>query len=529
MKRYRVIPLIILFSLSYTACKKDLLDQDNPSAPTVGIFWQSQEDAIKGLTGAYAGMQRIGGWKRWILWQTDLRSDEGYSKSPWTDMVNYARFQLVDYNLEFHRVTWQDHYITIFRANQVLDNVPNIQMDESLKARILAEAKFIRAFMYYTLWNLWGNVPLVLKTQTTTDRPDFSSEQQVWDQIVLDLKEVKGVLPVTYDDANKGRATKGSATALLAKAYMQKRKWAEAATELKEIIDSGTYDLVPNYAENFKTIGENNKESIWEIQFSGDLKGNTENVEEAGASEGNNRAQFFAPRGVGWSDGQATDFYFKELAKERQDGTPFGPLDPRLDASLIFDHNRPDPNDPTRKRHIDPLNPDTLVWGRGYRERANGPDKLGLEEQWFRKYEDEVPFTENYHSPNNVRVIRYADVLLLYAEALNELGRTPEAYPFITKVRVRSKMRPLEVAYPNMSQQQMREQIWHERVVELGGEEQRFFDLKRYGLLETQEGVNKLAEGDPDFNYFQVGKSDLLPIPLNELDINPKLKQNPGW
>ena len=128
-----------------------------------------------------------------------------------------------------------------------------------------------------------------------------------------------------------------------------------------------------------------------------------------------------------------------------------------------------------------------------------------------------------------MRIIRFSDVLLLYAEALNELGRTAEAYPFITKVRVRSKMRPLDAAYPNMSQQQMREQIWHERVVELGGEEQRFFDLKRYGLLETQEGVNKLAEGDADFNFFQVGKSALLPIPLNELDINPKLRQNPGW
>ncbi len=524
MKKHYTISLIILISVLYTGCEKDLLEQDNPNLPTVTSFWETEGDAIKGVTGAYAGMQRIGSWKRWILWATDLRSDEGYSKSPWTDMVNYAKFSMVDYNLEFHQRIWYDHYITIFRANQVLDKVPAIEMDGALKSRLLAEAKFIRTFMYYTLWNLWGNVPLVLQVQTTDDRPDYATEQQVWDQIVMDLLEVKEVLPVSYDDPNKGRATKGAATALLAKAYMQKRMWAEAAEQLKAVIDLGVYQLVPNYRDNFTAVYENNPESVWEIQFSGELTGNSENVEEPGASEGNNRAQFFAPRGIGWSDGQATTWYFEQFTKEK---TVDGGIDPRLDASLIFDHQRPDPNNPSQP--FDPNNPDTVFWGRGYKEWQNSPNSWGEDEQWFRKYMDEVPPGTNYHSPINVRVIRYADILLLYAEALNELGQTAAAYPYVDQVRQRAALATLATINPNMTQEEMRLQLRHERVVELGGEEQRFFDLKRYGLLEDAAEVAKLAENDPDFEQFVVGKSDLLPIPLTELDINPKLKQNPGW
>ena len=524
MKKCKIIFLTILITFIYTGCEKDLLEQDNPNSPTVASFWQTEGDAIKGVTGAYAGMQRIGSWKRWILWATDLRSDEGFSKSPWTDMVNYAKFSMVDYNLEFHAVIWYDHYITIFRANQVLDYVPAIAMDEDLKKRLLAEAKYIRAFMYYTLWNLWGNVPLVLQVQTTTDRPDYATADEVFAQIVADLQEVKEVLPVSYDDANKGRATKGAATALLAKTYMQKRMWTEAAAELKAVIDLGVYDLVPNYRDNFTAENENNIESIWEIQFSDELRGNTENVEEPGASEGNNRAQFFAPRGVGWSDGQATTWYFEQFVKEK---TVDGELDPRLDASLVFDHHRPDPNNPSQP--LDPFNPDTVFWGRGYKEWQNSPNNWGIDEQWFRKYEDEVPPSENYHSPINVRVIRYADVLLLYAEALNELGRTAEAYPYVDQVRQRANMAQLADIKPGMSQEEMRLQLRHERVVELGGEEQRFFDLRRYGLLDDPAEVAQLAENDPDFEHFVIGKTHLLPIPLTELDINPKLKQNPGW
>ncbi len=531
MKKYRIITLAILFSLSYTACKEDLLDQPNPSAPPVNNFWKTEADAIKGVNATYSGLQLSGTWKRWILWATDLRSDEGYSKSPWTDMVNYAKFSMVDYNLEFHSEIWYHHYQAIFRANQVLDNVPNIQMAEPLKQRLLGEARFIRASLYYNLWNLWGNVPLVTKVQTTNDRPDYATEQQVYDFLVAELTELKTskALPATYPETEKGRATSGAVTALLAKTYMQKREWSLAAAELKEIIDSGVYDLVPNYRDNFTAVNENNIESIWEVQFSGELQGPTEDEEVPGASEGNNRAQFFAPRGIGWSDGQATTWYFNQLATERRDGTQFGPLDPRLDASLVFDHHRPDPNDPTGTRPIDPLNPDTVFWGKGYKSMQNGPDRWGIDEQWFRKYEDEVPPKENYHSPINVRVIRFADILLLYAEALNELGRTSEAYPFVTRVRTRSKMRPLEAAFPNMSQAQMRQQLRHERVVELGGEEQRFFDLRRYGVLDDPAQVEQLKKNDPDFEFFVVGKSHLLPVPLTELDINPKLRQNPGW
>jgi hypothetical protein len=169
---------------------------------------------------------------------------------------------------------------------------------------------------------------------------------------------------------------------------------------------------------------------------------------------------------------------------------------------------------------------DPHYYGKSFRDEMT----VNVNDIFSRKYlTDYYREVEDEHSPINFRVIRFADVLLMHAEALNELNRTGEAYPFINRVRQRSNLAALETVKPNMSQDEMREQIKHERVLELGGEQVRWTDLKRWGMVNTQEGLATLRERDAEFNTFELGTNHLLPIPTREIDINPSLEQNPGY
>ncbi len=163
------------------------------------------------------------------------------------------------------------------------------------------------------------------------------------------------------------------------------------------------------------------------------------------------------------------------------------------------------------------------IYGRTYAQRGyNDPNEL-----FWRKYQNDRTRTfEDYHSGINIRVIRYADILLMQAEALNNLGQTAAAIPLINQVRARAGIVPLAGSF---SQAQMKTQILHERAVELGGEGVRFFDLTRSGLLDNQAGVDQIKTRDQDFLNFVPGKSALLPLPRTDLDIDKGLKQNPGW
>ncbi|WP_128546434.1 RagB/SusD family nutrient uptake outer membrane protein [Larkinella soli] len=510
-------PVSLLLTLALLAgCSDDTLNKVSPNALTVETFWKTSDDAVQGVNATYSGLQQIG-VQRWPLFLFDLRSDEGYSQSPWTELANMTKFITPNSNFEPMYVQWTDLYRAIGRANQVIAYVPDIEMDATLKTRVLSEAKFLRAIFYYYLVMNWGNVPMVLTPQTPNDRPDQATEAQVWAQIEKDLTEAKAGLPVSYDAANVGRATKGAATALLGKVLLQQRKWADAAVQLKEVVDQSptVYDLVPNYQDNFTATNENNKESVFEVQYASANRGP---FDELGGSEGSERAQFFGAPGIGWTDGQPTRWLFNEFMKEK---TKDNKVDPRLDVTMWYYR----PNDPNY-----------LIYGKTIEERqklSNG--RYTENDRFWRKYQNDYPNqTENYFSPINYRMIRFADVLLMYAEALNETGKTAEAIPLANRVRARVNMPNLPAG---MSQAAFREQLRHDRVVELAGESVRFADLKRYGLLgpelagpaSQQNQPPSEANFDTDFKNFVKGKSELLPIPQRELDANPKLKQNPGW
>lgn len=480
-----------------TGCQKDLLDKLNPNQPTVTTFWKTQSDAVAGVTAAYSALQFPGTYARWIHFANDIRSDEGYSLSPWTDLANFTRFVQFDYDLEPTRVIYEDHYRGVFRCNQLLAYVPAISMDAEMQKRLLAEAHFLRGVFYFNLVTHFGNVPLLLEPSTIRTKAPQATVEQGMNQVISDLQAAIADLPVSND---VGHATKGSAQALLGRVYMQQRKWTEASALFTQIINSKKYSLVPNYLDNFTIANENNSESVFEVQFSSVLQGGGQDV--AGASEGFERPQFFGPPGIGWTDGRARPWLLDEISEK----TLTGDVDPRRDITVFHS----------------PM----LLFGRTYQQRG-----VPTTDTFWHKYEDDrTQDFENYFSGINFRLIRYADVLLMQAEALNEMGQPAAAVPLINQVRTRPSVNLAPLA-ATFSQAQMRTQIMHERVCELAGEGTRWLDLNRWGLLSNQASIDQLKkpDHDPDFINFKIGKSEFLPLTRTDLTADAALKQNPGY
>lgn len=509
MKKY-ILYAIITVAITLSSCTKSL-DIANPNTPTSADFWKTEKDATLGVTAVYDNFYRIGSYSRWIYFDYDLRSDEGYSSSPWPELQNWQKFVVVNSNFECGITVWRDHYTGIYRANQVLAYVPQIVMNETLKKRYLAEAKFIRALNYFNLVSLFGNVPLVLAPSKPADLPAYATAQQGWDQIVKDLNEAVVDLPANYAAADVGRATKGAAYALLGKAFLQQGKYQDAKNAFEWLVEGAgkvNYDLMPDYADNFRHFTDNNRESVFEIQFSDINRGPDFNA--PGAAVASQRAQFFGPRSIGWSDGQCRRWVADEFLKEK---TVDNKRDPRLAVSCLFDN--------TDERGLD----FTMVYGQTFRQRLGTTGEV-----WFHKYQNDYwRNVEDYYSPINFRVIRYADVLLMYAECLNKLGQTGPAYQYVDRVRERSRMAKLSLVKPGMTQDQFMEQLKHERIVELAGESTRWNDLVRWGDMDTQSKIDQIKLRDPDFDNFTINRDKLLPIPRVDLDLNPNLKQNPNW
>ena len=504
--------------LGATSCQKDILNQVNPNLATTESFWKTGDDATKGVIAAYSGLQQLGTYRRWLNFAFDIRDDEGFSQSPWNELRDFNRFIIGNYDFEVNFVIYRDHYRAISRCNQVIDNVPKITgMDATQQKQNIAEARFIRALLYYNLVSLYGNVGLALnQTTALTVIPAQATEAQVWDQVYADLLAAIPDLPASYSGNDLGRATQGAAQTLLGKAYMQNHRWADASAQFAPVINSGNYNLT-TYTSNFRHTSENNVESIFEVQFTDSKKGGNDG-DDATSSEGGQRSQFFGVPGFGFNDGEVRPWVVNEFLKE---GTSFGERDPRLAATVFY--NRFDQNQfPTAL----PVDNDRGVYGNGNFENRYSNDSRNLGRVFWRKYQtDYYRQFEDFDSPINQRVMRFADVLLLQAEALNEQGLSG-GVALINRVRQRSNMLPL--AEGDFSQASLRTQLMHERITELTGEGTRWFDLKRWGYFDDAASVSALAAHDEDYLNFTVGKSGLLPIPQTDVDL-AKLTQNPGY
>jgi hypothetical protein len=510
MKSHKLFTLALAGTLAVaTSCKKDLLDQTNPNTLSVAQYWTSADDANRGIIASYSGLQQYGVYGH--SWQfMAARSDESYSQSPFVELAVFTRFIQANNNFFISAYAWNDYYRTIYRCNQALNHIPSITMDATLKAQYIAEAKFIRALMYYDLDLFFGNVPLIVEDPTVTTRVQQATPAQVEAQIITDLQSAIADLPTTYAAADLGRATKYAGQALLAKMYMQQHKYQEASTLMAGIISSGRYSLTTNYVDNFTEANENNSESIFEIQYTGSVLEVSQGQDNASSSEGYDRPNFFGPPVFSYADVQPR----QSLTASFTDSTvAFAPgstkkhlIDPRRDASIIS-----------------VLNPD-VFYGKTFTQLGYDPSQ-----QYWRKYLNDRTRTtpENFSSGINYRLIRYADILLLQAEALNELGQTANAVPLVNQVRARVGLAP--IAAVDYNQTSLRLYMRDERGRELAGENQRWYDILRWGLLDDQAGLNYLTARDPDFTNFVLGKSKLLPIPQTDIDLDPTIKQNPGY
>ncbi|MFN7115760.1 MAG: RagB/SusD family nutrient uptake outer membrane protein [Saprospiraceae bacterium] len=514
---YKYFWLIGLLLLWLPACKDTFdLDIEDPNDFTEESFWTSAENALLGVNAIYGNAYRNGSYSRWLPFYMDIRSDEGYSTSPWNELRSVGALNITQYSFEVNYDTWNHHWRGVYRANQVINYVPNIQMDETLKKRYIAEAKFLRALYYFNLVTIWRNVPIILTPSTPSDRPSQATPAEVWTQIEKDLTEAIPDLPTSYAAEDIGRATRGAAYALLGKAHLQQLEYQPAVNAFQWLVDGEGkqfYDLVPNYQDNFTHLNENNKESVFEIQF----KMRAENSGEDGPTSnvGTSRPPFFAPPGHGFNDANMHRWVVHEFLKER---TANGNRDPRLAVTALYDST-------------DVRGPQfTQVYGASFASKNYNEDIRNR--VWYRKYLNDYARPnqfEVFNGPINFRVIRFADVLLMYAEALNGLGRTADAYPHVDRVRVRAGLRPLSAVRPGLNQAQFLEQLMHERITELTGESVRWNDLARWGYFDDPAKINELKARDPEFNNFVIGRNKYMPIPQTDIDINPNLVQNPGW
>jgi hypothetical protein len=492
MRLRRLYPSLLLLGAVAGGCTD--LDVANPNQPSTGTFWQTGNDAIAGINATYNALQNNGTYGRWYVFVGDLRSDIGRVQSPWTDLSNFTKFTFVSTDFEVNAEVWRHTYEAIFRANQVIAYVPDIQGNPTLTNRVVGEAKFIRGLLYYNLVNFYGGgIPLVVEPSDPTSRPTASTSEAVYAQIEKDLTEAAAALPVSYSGADVGRATSGAARALLGKVQLQQRKWAQASATLGQVIASNQYDLVANYADNFTINNENNRESVFEVQFG-------DRTYLPNGMRGLNIAKMVGPCGPGFCDGRPTRWYFDQLNASR---TVAGGADPRLNATLFYNA------------------PGQMVYNRTFQDRYPAGDP-NANEVFFKKYGDYyLPGTteQDWDSGINFRVIRFADVLLSQAEALNEQGQTAAAAPLLNRVRARANLAPTTAT----TQAAMREAILLERALEFGLEGQRHFDLLRQNRFDATA-----LPRDPEFSTFAPGRQ-YLPIPQTEINLNPNIKQNTGY
>lgn len=513
--KFLALGLIIFGAIS---CNKKL-DLVNPNAQTSATFWKTAADALKGINAAYAPMLLDGGYMRFTPILNNVPGDDIVSNSPWTAISQVGRFTLGTSIPDGYGWSFDAFYEGVFRCNQVLDNVPAIAMDEGLKNRILGQAYFLRGFYFFQLVDKWGSVALPLKAPESPK--DFfvtqSNTQEGWKQVMSDFKSAIDLLPVSYinvngPDANQlGRATKGAAMGYLGKTYLFNKMYKEASDQFKGVIDLGVYGLMDNYKDNFTETFENNKESVFEIQFSLTAGGTDLGWQGVPAStwgKTSARAITFGAPGFGWTDVQPSLWAFSQFFTEK---TVDDQIDPRLDATMFYNK------------------PGELIYGQPFDQfYANSPN---LNNVFCRKYENgdgNKPNEFDWKSGINEREMRYADILLMYAECQNELGNPSECARYIQMVRSRVNLPNREAEFAGYSQQQLRDQIAHERLLEFCLEGHRWDDIKRWGWLNDPQKLATLKQHDQEFNSYQPGR-ELLPIPQGEIDNNPGFKQNPTY
>lgn len=494
MKR-NIILSIILILLFTTGCE-DFLDNPPRGYLTTGSFPTSKEDAELATNGVYNTMRiwnfHTGGFP--IL---DVMSDEalkGSNPGDGTFLRSYENFTFEPTEGSFNR-WWSTLYQGIRRAHIVLENVPDIDMDESLKARLVAEARFLRGFFYFELVKAFGDVPKVLSTEPPGSLPRSPKEEIYQEIIIPDMEHAADILPFRsgYSTSNLGRVTKGTARGMLAKVYLFRKDFETAAEYALQVINSGEYELHPDFSGVFDVNQPFGSGSLLEVGA----------VPESNYFNGGNQyANTWGVRGepnLGWGFGRPSYDWIESYEE-----------DPRMDATVLFVDETIEGitilgDDSTPDTTYSDENPDEIVEIECYNQKTFAP---GSEPR--------------YSYGVNRMMLRYADVLLMAAEALNETGQSAEALPYLNQVRERARGDNPDVL-PDITttdQNELRDIIIEERHRELALESHRYFDLVRTGKAPEVLGPHGFVEG----------KHELLPVPQNAIDMSEgMIQQNEGY
>lgn len=515
MKRSSFIIITVLAAVTIIlSCNK--LTEKPTSVIVAPEFYKTSSDAVTAVTAIYNALNSDPAgdfpmYGRQLNLLTDNNSDnQNFSPSNTNpDVRALGTATYVSANSRIQK-NWQQHYYGISKANVAIDNIANIAdaqfADATLKPRLINEAKFLRGLFYFNLVRLFGGVPLVLHDASLTGNVDSlknlarASRDEVYAQIITDLTDATN-LPATYNAANIGRATSGAAHALLAKVYVARKDWAKALAELQKVLNAGSfagttgaynYGLFANYRDAFQKATKNGVEHIFSAQFATGL---------GAANTTQNLSQSF------------TSF-----------NTGIFPIDCISDSSVVKIFDDAD----TRKGvsfYTSVYNAATgqnVIYNNAYTPYLNKFVDYSLS-----------PLAPQNTSGINYPIIRYAEILLLYAEVVNEIngGPTADAYTAINTVRTRAYSGIAHDLSAGLSQADFRDSVFLERRKEFIQEGHRWFDLVRRGI-NPKSGQPYLVDALKVIAAKTAGiqaKDTLYPIPLVEMQTNPKLTQNPGW
>lgn len=499
--QFKYIMRALLFcNVLAAGCSKSFLDQE-PEASLLGAnFWKTESDLKQGVVGAYASLRDMGNFSYWVF--GEMRSDNTTFQynAPQRGQENREfvdQFLLTPDNTLL-RDFWSASYTGIARCNDVLDHVDRIPMPDQSKNQATGEVKLLRAFHYFNLVRQFGGVPLRL---SVTNSPETASSKgrasidEVYAQIIADLNEAAALLPSVseYAAADKGRVTKGTANALLGEVYLTRKNYTEALTALRKVTG---YSLLPVYANIFTPANKNNAESIFEIQYLGSVPNLSSNF-----------MYQFAPFNSGTivTQDPGTNLSFTSgwntPAKDLIDAYETG--DVRKDVSLAT----------------------------GFQDGA-----VFVNAPYIKKFNH--GFVQPGQTNVNFPVIRYADVLLMIAECLNEQGfvANGEAFNLLNQVRSRAQLPAktsgnVSPALNVTTQAAFRDAIIQERRVELAFENRRWYDLVRSDRAVTVMNAHGQQEkalhpNHPAASYQVTTNKLLLPIPQREVTLD-NLPQNP--
>jgi hypothetical protein len=486
--------LACLTALSLPACDSFLAP--NPTdvlAPE--NFYRSGADAVTAVNAVYSQTP----WVYMFYWyESDVSSDDVFATANFGPDGHQLASYTFDPTLWSIDNVWTGAYITINMSNIVLDRVPPIVMDPVQRDRVLGEAHYLRALMYFELVRLFGDVPVIEHEAKTVAEARIARAPtaQVYALIVSDLQTAIATLPASYSGADLGRATSGAASSLLAKVYLSQKDYTNAAKLAGQVMTSGVYSLAPNWLDNFRVSMEfTQPESIFEINYGA--------PEQTAGVPGSLQALFTLPTGFPGGAAYGLMQVNPELV------ALYAPGDQRGNGATFMSSPYTDASGRISTWSV----PNGAAFHKGFDE-ADSKDMTARDWQ---------------EMPNNWIIQRYADVLLIYAEAVNAGGAATAGTAEAALNQVRSRAGITTVS--GLSSSALTDSIRLERRREFAFEGQRWFDLSRWGLLDATVRAKTTQMGTlfPGETTVHGATSSLFPIPSLQINSNPKLTQNPGW